>query len=272
MGDFPEREGRLDYGGPELARFTRVVVTAEERDAYRRAQSECGNARADFAVPVYEDTIPFRPVPWRMVGADLCSYSSLSEAKTSVFEESGRKGGGGCCRRCALPFRWKKGREALRKAMRRRLFRLTTRRRGTRLRRVSHRTADRATDLGSAFHLIAQHAVEARREGAPLDLPSAGRVDAIARACGVTADQRLRLEAALHRWFASNTALHAASYARMRAEVPFCTEVEGEGQRSDGDGDEGHAVVFPRRRNRPSVRKRIGPSGVGCRLQNRRQS
>ena len=77
-----------------------------------------------------------------------------------------------------------------------------------------------------------------------MDLPSAGRVDAIARACGVTADQRLRLEAALRRWFACDTASRAASYARMRAEVPFCTEVGGEGWRNGGDGDEGIQSFF----------------------------
>lgn len=242
-GDFPEREGRLDYGGPELARFTRVVVTAEERDAYRRAQSERGNARADFAVPVYEDTIPFRPVPWRMVGADLCSYSSLSEAKTSVFEESGERAEEDAAVD-ALSLPVEEGARSLAEGYAPSPFSLDDEETWDEIAASIAQDADRATDLGSAFHLIAQHAVEARREGAPLDLPSAGRVDAIARACGVTADQRLRLEAALRRWFASNTALHAASYARMRAEVPFCTEVEGEGQRNDGDGDEGMQPFF----------------------------
>ena len=73
-----------------------------------------------------------------------------------------------------------------------------------------------ATDLGTAFHRLAQYAV-IRREGGRLARPSDERVTAICRSCGLAAGQRARLEAALGRWFGSSVATRVSGCANVRA-------------------------------------------------------
>ena len=85
-----------------------------------------------------------------------------------------------------------------------------------------------ATDLGTAFHRLAQYAV-IRREGGRLARPSDERVTAICRSCGLAAGQRARLEAALGRWFGSSVATRVAGCANVRAEVPFFQIIDDEG-------------------------------------------
>ena len=85
-----------------------------------------------------------------------------------------------------------------------------------------------ATDLGTAFHRLAQYAV-IRREGGRLARPSDERVTAICRSCGLAAGQRARLEAALGRWFGSSVATRVAGCANVRAEVPFFQLIDAEG-------------------------------------------
>lgn len=79
--------------------------------------------------------------------------------------------------------------------------------------------ADKATDLGSAFHRAAQLAVETGRE------PGPERLAALAAAYGLTADQRARLADACARWFASATCAEARSWRLRRAEVPFAVRL-----------------------------------------------
>lgn len=79
--------------------------------------------------------------------------------------------------------------------------------------------ADKATSLGCAFHRAAQLAVETGHA------PDAGRLDALAAAYGLTAGQRLRLEDACARWFASAPCAETAAWPLRRAEVPFCVPV-----------------------------------------------
>ncbi len=258
-GPWPEREGLLDYGGAEPARFTRVTVTAEERDAYRRAQAERAGERPAFAVPEYGEREPVRPAPWRPVREGMWSYSSLSEhagageSEPDECEEDERAIGGegstvlaegatadalaGCmdgldaenapdedsARAFAEP------------AMAPSPFALDDDAAWEEIAASLAENADRATDLGSAFHLIAQCAVEERAAGMPLACPSDVRVRAVERACRVTPDQAFRLRTALDRWFASETAAQAAACESVRAEVPFCIAIDAEDAHEAGD-------------------------------------
>lgn len=75
--------------------------------------------------------------------------------------------------------------------------------------------ADRATNLGSAFHELARYMVETGAE------PTAERVSLVADAYAVTRADRGRLAAALGRWERSLIRAEALSHACVRAEVPF---------------------------------------------------
>ena len=74
---------------------------------------------------------------------------------------------------------------------------------------------DKATSLGSAFHMIAQAMVEARGDVMP------DRVDAICRRWNLSERQRARLDEAVERWATSELRREALGWALVRAEVPF---------------------------------------------------
>lgn len=90
---------------------------------------------------------------------------------------------------------------------------------------LTAKDADAATDLGTAFHRLAQLAVLAWRPRCALERPDAARQHALERSCGLTAAQRARLDAALERWFASDVAARVAACEDARAEVPFFLQV-----------------------------------------------
>ena len=90
---------------------------------------------------------------------------------------------------------------------------------------LTAKDADAATDLGTAFHRLAQLAVLAWHPGCALERPDAARQHALERSCGLTAAQRARLDAALERWFASDVAARVATCEDVRAEVPFFLQV-----------------------------------------------
>ena len=90
---------------------------------------------------------------------------------------------------------------------------------------LTAKDADAATDLGTAFHRLAQLAVLAWHPGCALERPGAARQHALERSCGLAAAQRARLDAALERWFASDVAAHVATCEDVRAEVPFFLQV-----------------------------------------------
>ena len=111
--------------------------------------------------------------------------------------------------------------------------------------------ADKATDLGTAFHRLAQYAVVARGASGALAKPSAERVGALSRAGNLDDVQRLRLNQALDRWFASDVAHDMAAFDDLRAETPFFVAVptaEGRSAFLEGEIDllaleDGRAVV-----------------------------
>lgn len=90
--------------------------------------------------------------------------------------------------------------------------------------------ADKATNLGSAFHELAQSLVEC---GA--DVPCAERVAASKRLWHLSERAGARLDAALARWCASSLRREVRRHGLVRAEVPFFLAVDS----SFGDYVEG---------------------------------
>ena len=221
--DWPESDAALDYGGSEPARFSRVAVSAADRDAYRAQQADRAGVRADFLVPRWAERPCARLSAWDPVHDGMYSYTALS-AHEGADDDAGRAteaaGEGNEAARAdeaaggpdgLFDAEWLEIETSLADAAR------------------------RATDLGTAFHLTAQRAVLDRKPGEPLACPPAACVRAIERACGVSADQSLRLRRALERWFGSELAKRAAGFSALRAEVPFCRAIpEGEGEGRKG--------------------------------------
>ena len=80
--------------------------------------------------------------------------------------------------------------------------------------------ADRATNLGSAFHELAQAMVES---GGPVD---DARVSAQVRRWNLSARAEGRLRSALARWEGSSLRAEALAWPSVRAEVPFFQRVD----------------------------------------------
>lgn len=91
--------------------------------------------------------------------------------------------------------------------------------------------SDKATDFGTAFHRLAQHAVEHRVPGAPLAMPPAFRIRMMMRTCGLDGRQWSRLDDALERWFSSDEARRMEAWPSLQAEVPFFVAL----QSAEGD-------------------------------------
>ena len=89
------------------------------------------------------------------------------------------------------------------------------------------RDADAATSLGTAFHRLAQLAALAWQSGCALERPDAARQQALERSCGLSAEQRDRLDAALERWFASDIASRVGACESVSPETPFLVRVGG---------------------------------------------
>ncbi len=79
---------------------------------------------------------------------------------------------------------------------------------------------DKATNLGSAFHELAQTMVETRADH------SEERLEALARQWHLSKNQRPRLEKAIALWERSAIRQEALGHELVRAEVPFFIEVE----------------------------------------------
>lgn len=77
-----------------------------------------------------------------------------------------------------------------------------------------------ATALGTAFHRLAQRAIDTYREGA-LVMPDEEAIRAQIRAQHLSTLQEQRLRRALNRWFASDVAQQFVACGTPRAEVPF---------------------------------------------------
>ncbi|MCI9262099.1 UvrD-helicase domain-containing protein [uncultured Adlercreutzia sp.] len=93
-------------------------------------------------------------------------------------------------------------------------------------------SAESATALGTAFHRLAQQAIERSMDGA-LFRPDEAAIAAQIQKEDLSAGQQQRLRTALERWLSSDEAARFASFAHRGAEVPFmvelCASAEGVG-------------------------------------------
>ena len=86
--------------------------------------------------------------------------------------------------------------------------------------------SDKATDLGTAFHRLAQYAVVTRADRGRLAPPPEERVEALCRSCSIDSGQRVRLDDALARWFSSDVAVEMGRFTDLRAEAPFFISID----------------------------------------------
>ena len=87
-----------------------------------------------------------------------------------------------------------------------------------------------ATRLGTAFHRLAQGAIDAHTSG-DLIAPSDEQIEAQIVLHDLTHEQAIRLRAACSRWFSSDIVHRFAQHAHVSAEVPFMIEI-AQGQTS----------------------------------------
>ena len=81
-----------------------------------------------------------------------------------------------------------------------------------------------ATALGTAFHRLAQQAIERSERGA-LFVPGEAAIRAQIQKEGLSEGQQARLRQALDRWLASDEAARFAAFEHRAAEVPFIVRV-----------------------------------------------
>mgnify|MGYP001667874042 CR=1 FL=1 len=94
-----------------------------------------------------------------------------------------------------------------------------------------------AVALGTAFHRLAQRAIESRRfVGAPAEVPEEA-LAVQAASCDLSPDQAQRLRFALDRWFGSDLCARFMACDQVRAEVPFMLEIEREDARIFLEGE-----------------------------------
>lgn len=82
-----------------------------------------------------------------------------------------------------------------------------------------------ATALGTAFHRLAQQAIERSADGA-LFAPGEAAIAAQIQKEALSASQQQRLRTALERWLASDEAARFAGFAHRGAEVPFTVKLQ----------------------------------------------
>lgn len=181
-------------------------IAAASADAWK---NEDGSRDMHFEVPVYD------PVPERtfercnLSRRNVCSYTSLHDGGSSLPV----KADADCVAGAPIP-------EVIPDA-------------NDSVPSKKGWDSDKATDLGTAFHRIAQIAILNRDMDSvrTLSMPDASAIDAQVASCSLGADSEARLRAALDAWFASNVCNRFAAYENVQAEVPFAVYVpSSEGQ------------------------------------------
>lgn len=178
--DFPDGIAKLSYGGLYDANFERIAVEPSE-ESYLRAET-----RTCF---VPEETCEEKAAlySYRSQREGVFSYSSLEIAKekntVSYSDERGETELGA-----------KPG--------------------------YPTPDSDKATNLGTAFHRLAQAATESAT------LPSENEIKAQLRFNRLSDEQGERLRRAVNAWFASSYFEEVQSYAHLRTELPFFLSIE----------------------------------------------
>lgn len=226
----------LDFGGESPARVERIDLAVESEEPYDSevAGAEAANqeegcslaggsdpARRTVEIPEVLPHCELLAQAWPASRADVFSYSSIAHSSSDEVEVDSFEDDHALSK---VQFVEEPGFSEADEAA------------WTAIRASLSRDADKATDLGTAFHRLAQQAVCAHNEGAPLICPGKSHVDALARHCGLSDLQRIRLTEALARWFESDVAARVVTFSRLRAEVPFFVRV---GHRVDAPFMEG---------------------------------
>ena len=215
----------LDFGGESPARVERIDLTVESEEPYDSevAGAEAANqeegcslagvsdpARRTVEIPEVLPHCELLAQAWPASRADVFSYSSIAH---SPSDEAGTSSSAEEIISSKVPPVEEPGFSEVDEAA------------WTAIRASLSGDADKATDLGTAFHRLAQQAVCTHAESAALVCPDKSHVDALARHCGLSDLQRIRLTEALARWFESDLAARIATFSRLRAEVPFFVRV-----------------------------------------------
>ncbi|WP_297149941.1 UvrD-helicase domain-containing protein [uncultured Ellagibacter sp.] len=215
----------LDFGGESPARVERIDLTVESEEPYDSevAGAEAANqeegcslagvsdpARRTVEIPEVLPHCELLAQAWPASRADVFSYSSIAH---SPSDEAGTSSSAEEIISSKVPPVEEPGFSEVDEAA------------WTAIRASLSGDADKATDLGTAFHRLAQQAVCTHAESAALVCPDKSHVDALARHCGLSDLQRIRLTEALARWFESDLAARVATFSRLRAEVPFFVRV-----------------------------------------------
>ena len=215
----------LDFGGESPARVERIDLAVESEEPYdsevpgaEAANQEEGcslaggsdPARRTVEIPEVLPHCELLAQAWPASRADVFSYSSIAH---SPSDEAGTSSSAEEIISSKVPPVEEPGFSEVDEAA------------WTAIRASLSGDADKATDLGTAFHRLAQQAVCTHAESAALVCPDKSHVDALARHCGLSDLQRIRLTEALARWFESDLATRVATFSRLRAEVPFFVRV-----------------------------------------------
>ena len=215
----------LDFGGESPARVERIDLAVESEEPYDSEVpgAEAANqeevcslaggsdpARRTVEIPEVLPHCELLAQAWPASRADVFSYSSIAH---SPSDEAGTSSSAEEIISSKVPPVEEPGFSEVDEAA------------WTAIRASLSGDADKATDLGTAFHRLAQQAVCTHAESAALVCPDKSHVDALARHCGLSDLQRIRLTEALARWFESDLAARVATFSRLRAEVPFFVRV-----------------------------------------------
>lgn len=226
MDDIPTGDTMVEFGGSAPALVSRIDATEEHVAAYlgesalldlsaegeRDADGEeeaPGFAQSDeasavlFAIPdlgdVGEDAL--EEAPWRSGRRGVTSYSAIAQGEERMGVGEGAVAGSLASDEDDAFW------DALCASL--------------------SADADKATDVGTAFHLLAQRMIEEKR-GDRLAVPDDQTIGRVAARHGLGICAKDRLKRALDRWASSDVAADVARRAFVRAEVPFFVEV-GEG-------------------------------------------
>ncbi|MEC4272618.1 UvrD-helicase domain-containing protein [Adlercreutzia sp. R25] len=189
----PDEEGACD-GGAVDAVSAAAGETSREADS---SESDLSVTVPPFAVTRYEALPAPVAVPRNFARAGLFSYSSISGSHADSDEPL---------------------------AGERPLSRDERGLRPPALAPADAKESESATALGTAFHRLAQQAIELSERGA-LFSPGEAAIVAQIQKESLSAGQQERLRTALDRWLGSDAAARFAAYENRRAEVPFTVHV-----------------------------------------------
>lgn len=176
--DFPHEIAALDYGGTRAASFERILVSPSVVPSFSVEEKLTETKRFDIPVVQAQNDIQ-DSASISLAREGVFSYSSLASAKESEKSEEAQ-----------VP-RTKAGAKK------------------------PPSDADKATDLGSAFHRLAQYAIETN------SVPDKERVHAITSSYNLSSKQAKRLSAAQKLWFESEEFARTQVYSTRIAELPF---------------------------------------------------